>query len=87
MKKKAILSSDNQGNRVIFLNRCPRKFNGAVAPNSDGSYTIFLNADCSIEQQRQTYEHELRHIQRGDFSSDKHADELEVANNGQRGTK
>lgn len=38
-----------------------------VTKNDDGSYTIFLNARFSYEQQKKAYNHALCHIQRNDF--------------------
>lgn len=46
----------------------PPRVKGLTHPNPDGTYTVFLNARLSIETQRQTYRHELRHIRQGDFS-------------------
>lgn len=36
--------------------------------NTDGSYSIFINARLSYEMQQQVYLHELRHINKDDFS-------------------
>ena len=41
-----------------------------ITANSDGSYTIFLNARLSHERQMEAYAHALRHIQNRDFSRD-----------------
>ena len=38
-----------------------------VTKNSDGSYTIFLNAKFNQEYRAQAYQHALEHIQNGDF--------------------
>ena len=43
------------------------KGNEFVTPNSDGSYTIFLNARKSYEMQKEALEHALRHIDNNDF--------------------
>lgn len=41
-----------------------------VTKNSDGSYTIFLNARLTHEHRLQSYKHALQHIQNGDFDLD-----------------
>ena len=38
-----------------------------ISKNSDGSYTIFINARLSHERQIEAYAHALRHIQENDF--------------------
>lgn len=40
---------------------------GHTCRNHDGSHTIFLNSRDSRERQLKAYDHELRHIKRGDF--------------------
>ena len=40
---------------------------GSVWHNSDDSYTIFIDASLSAEKQKEVFEHELRHIENGDF--------------------
>lgn len=49
-----------------------------ITANSDGSYTIFLNARLSHERQLEAYAHALRHIQNEDFNKD-NADMIELA--------
>mgnify|MGYP004611507093 CR=1 FL=1 len=41
-----------------------------ITANSDGSYTIFLNARLSHERQLEAYAHALSHIQNEDFNKD-----------------
>lgn len=48
-----------------------------ITANSDGSYTIFLNARLSHERQLEAYTHALRHIQGNDFEKE-NADQIEV---------
>ena len=38
-----------------------------VTPNADGSFTIFLNARLSDEEQRSAYKHAIDHIENNDF--------------------
>lgn len=45
--------------------------------NSDGTYTICLNANLDFEHQLNGYIHEIWHIIRDDFYSDKDIKEIE----------
>ena len=45
----------------------PTRVKGQTVENSDGSYSIFINARLSADQQQETYVHELEHIKRKDF--------------------
>ena len=51
--------------RVMDL---PHGVKGVVTPNSDGTFSIFLNARYDDATQRRTLEHELRHIASDHFS-------------------
>ena len=48
-----------------------------ISKNSDGSYTIFINARLSHERQIEAYAHALRHIQENDLAKE-NADQIEV---------
>lgn len=39
----------------------------AVTPNDDGSYTILINQDLSVEQQLKAYRHAMWHVTNKDF--------------------
>ena len=41
-----------------------------ITKNSDGSYTIFLNARHTQENRIAAYQHAIEHIERGDFDTD-----------------
>ena len=43
---------------------------GCSTPNEDGSYTIIINSRIPQDQHLKVYEHELRHIENGDFGTD-----------------
>ena len=49
-----------------------------VVPNEDGSYTIFLNAHLSNEEQLKAYGHAMEHIKNNDFSKED-VQEIEAA--------
>lgn len=38
--------------------------------NSDGSYTVLINARMSTDQQRKAYEHAVYHIENNDFEKE-----------------
>lgn len=45
----------------------PMTVHGAVVKNEDGSFTLFINANDSMEQRMLTYQHEMDHIVHDDF--------------------
>ena len=60
--------------RLIAL---PDKVRGFVKEDPDGNYNIYLNEKDSLEAQRQTYAHEMRHILLGHLRRDKSLEECE----------
>ena len=46
---------------IQFIN-CDTCIKESIVPNPDDSYTIFLNARLSREQQIRSYKHALKHI-------------------------
>ena len=50
--------------RVIEL---PPSVRGVTVPNDDGTFSVYINAICGDEVQRQTLEHELEHLARDHF--------------------
>ncbi len=40
---------------------------GMVTPNDDGSFSVYINSNLSVESQKKALDHELEHIRRGDF--------------------
>ncbi|NLV98142.1 MAG: hypothetical protein GX043_12570 [Desulfovibrionales bacterium] len=61
----------------LQLVKMPCNIEAAVTTNNDGSYTVFVNKNISVEQQKEAILHELRHIERGDFLCNEGADEIE----------
>lgn len=55
---------------VRYVKKAPPGFHGCTIRNADGSYTICLDPNDSWEQQRESFDHELNHIIRGDFGRD-----------------
>ena len=54
-------------NISVQITDLPLSVDGLTVKNEDDSYTIFLNARSSVNQQREAYEHELHHINNNDF--------------------
>lgn len=67
----------NKYDIVVKLRNLPSRVRAAHTENPDGSYTIIINKALSIESQRESYKHELRHIQRGDLFKNAPADCIE----------
>ena len=59
-------------NKAILMD-LPTSVRGLVFHDDDGEPTIILNARLTREQNQKTYDHEHRHIDRGDlFNSNYH---------------
>ena len=46
------------------------KVKESVVPNEDGSYTIFIEASLSREQQQESFNHAMKHILGDDFAKE-----------------
>lgn len=46
------------------------KLRGGTVMNDEGDYNVYINARYSLDVQRKALQHELQHINRGDFCSD-----------------
>ena len=46
-------------------------------PDSQGDYNVYINCDLSSEQQKKSFEHEMCHIENGDFFRDETAVSIE----------
>lgn len=55
----------------------PHDIHGLTTIADDGSYIILLNARDSRERNRQSYLHELKHIERSDLYCAESADDVE----------
>lgn len=54
----------------IYYEKFPSKIWGAVSPNCDGTFSIFLNSRATDAQQFIGYIHEVEHIRNDDFYND-----------------
>lgn len=63
----------------VFLRDFPNtKESEVITENSDGSYTVFLNARLSHDQLIESYRHALAHIENEDFQKED-VQEIEMA--------
>lgn len=46
----------------------PMHVHGMTVMDENGFYNVYINSDQSDEIQRAAYEHELKHLERNDFS-------------------
>ena len=51
--------------RLIVFPTCT--CGGMVMPNDDGTFSVYINARTSADQQRRAYRHEVSHIEHDDF--------------------
>ena len=47
------------------------KPHGMVMPNDDGTFSIYLDARVTHERQKVSCDHEIKHIENGDFWNEK----------------
>lgn len=57
----------------VGVGRC----DGMVMPNDDATYSIYVNARTSYDQQRKAYSHELNHVVMNDFYNERDIKEVE----------
>ena len=51
----------------VFVHLLPMPVHGAHHHNEDGSFSVFINANDSMERRMKTYWHELDHIEHDDL--------------------
>jgi len=61
----------------VRLIRLPIKVEGVTVPNSDGTFSIYINALLPPEKQNEVLEHELRHINAEHFYVDMPVEHME----------
>lgn len=61
----------------VYLVDLPHTVRGNTRKNKDGSYTILINARMSSEMQIATYDHEIAHINNGDYDHQIDVNEIE----------
>lgn len=55
---------------VVRIVNLPASVAGYTMTSPDGTYNVYLNARHTSEKRRETYMHEMRHIEDGDCESD-----------------
>lgn len=65
-------------NVFVMLSDLPAAIRSFVVQNKDLTYTIVLNSKLSYEQNLVCYQHELRHIQNGDYDKKCSVDLIEI---------
>lgn len=55
---------------IVVIKDMPVGLHGLTVPNADGSYTVFINARDSANQQCRAFEHEISHIGKNDFKKE-----------------
>lgn len=61
----------------LRLVELPVRVEGVTLPNSDGSFSIYINSLLSEEKRRQVLEHELSHIEKEHFYLDMSVRQME----------
>ena len=54
------------------------KCGGAVTPNDDGTYSVYINSRLDRRRQRKAADHELEHIKNDDFADGRKIADIEV---------
>ena len=65
MCKKGLITLDDINVQILDMDT---KVHEHLVKNNDDSYTIFLNARMSRENQIASYYHALKHIERNDYN-------------------
>ncbi|MDL2214215.1 hypothetical protein LJB76_01485 [Clostridia bacterium OttesenSCG-928-O13] len=69
-------------NDIIFdLVDMPEGVKGQVLPLPDGDYLVLVNSRYNFEQQREAFNHEVRHLLRNHYSDTRPVSELETEAN------
>ena len=61
----------------IFIRIIKLSTPGVTVLDADGNYNVYINEDLSEEERRKVADHELEHIKRDHFYSDKSVAECE----------
>ena len=64
-------------NIIVRYIPLPVSVRAFTVPDSQGNFNVYINSSLSFEQQRKNYEHEVCHIENGDFFRDETATEIE----------
>jgi len=53
--------------RIVRLVSLPSQIRAMTSEDSNGDYNIYINGNLALEAQQKAYEHELKHIDNGDY--------------------
>lgn len=56
-----------QGDVFIYYHAFPYSIKGVTTPNSDGTFTIYINSRLPLAQQQTALRHELSHVRQNHF--------------------
>lgn len=56
----------------------PSATKGMTIEDSDGFFNIYINASLSAAEQKEAIKHEIRHLERNDFDTEKSLQEAET---------
>lgn len=62
----------------------PGRIDGAVMPNDDGTFSVYINANADEPHQRMALAHELEHIKQDHFYCDKPIEVIEAEADGRK---
>ena len=57
------------GENYIRIINLPSTIHGVTVKDEEGNYNIYINSSLSEDARKRAIEHELKHIDRGDFES------------------
>lgn len=65
-------------NIFVKFYRLPLTIKAYTVSNSDDSYTVIINTNITCEQQKLSYQHEVNHINNGDYERTLPVDMIEI---------
>ena len=64
-------------NIIVRCIPLPSSVRAFTIPDASGDYNVYINDALSPEQQKKSFDHEVCHIENGDFFRDEDATEIE----------
>lgn len=56
-----------QGDVFVYYAAFPYSIKGVTTPNSDGTFTVYINSELPLAQQQTALRHELSHVRQDHF--------------------
>ena len=57
------------GENYVRIIKLPSTIQGVTVKDENGNYNIYINSSLAEDVKKHALEHELKHIERGDFDS------------------